>query len=128
MERIGAAALRDRRPVVSQQRLRSTLGWWLTAALLAVVVAGATYVDVKMGFAAAIGLAGVLVVLQHPPLLAPIAIVTICVEGIVVSGVAVTRLLAPCALLLVLAELLRGGARIRVASPLLWGAAYTMWA
>jgi O-antigen ligase len=128
MERIGAAALRHRRPVVSQQRLRSTLGWWLTAALLAVVVAGATYLDVKMGFAAAIGLGGLLVVLQHPPLLAPVAIVTVCVEGIVVSGVAVTRLLAPCALLLVLAELLRGGARIRVAAPLLWAAAYTLWA
>lgn len=53
---------------------------------------------------------------------------TVCIEGIAIGGVAVTRILAPAALLLVLAELLRGGARVRMDTPLVWALAYVIWA
>jgi hypothetical protein len=127
MERIGAAALHLQRSV-SRRRVRSVLAWWCVAAFLSLIVGAATYLDVKLGFAAALGLGGMLVILQRPSLLAPFAILTVCVEGVVVGGVAVTRILAPCAVLLVLAELLRGGARIRLATPLLWAVGYVSWA
>ena len=96
--------------------------------LFAAIVGVACVVDVRLGIAVAAALGSAVVVLQNPALLPPIAILTVCVEGIVISGVAVTRLIAPGALLLVLAELLRGGARIRVASPFLWAVAYVVWA
>lgn len=128
MERIGAAGLHLQRPLDVRRRALSAFGWSIVAVLLAFVVAAAVYLDPKLGVAVAVALAGALVVLQRPALLAPAAIITVSIEGIAISGVPVTRAIAPCALILVLAELLRGGARVRVAPPLLWGAAYVLWA
>jgi O-antigen ligase len=42
--------------------------------------------------------------------------------------VSISRLLAPLALLIVLVELIRGGASVRKAAPLAWVVAYTIWA
>ena len=128
MERIGAAALGHRPVFAVRRRFRSALGWWITATFLAVVVAGAATVDAKLGFAVAIAFGGAIVILQNPSLIAPVGFVTVCVEGVVVNNVAVTRILAPCALLLVLAELIRGAARIRVSGPFLWACGYVTWA
>jgi O-antigen ligase len=102
--------------------------WISLAALIAAVQAGATSVDVKLGIvvAGALVVAGVLA--AQPTLLIAVAGATMFLEGLTFNGLAVTRMLAPGALLLVALEFLRGGARLRPAPPLMWAGAYVCWA
>jgi O-antigen ligase len=50
------------------------------------------------------------------------------IESLTFGGLAVTRMLAPCALLVVALEFVRGTARIRPAPPLMWAGLYVVWA
>ena len=61
-------------------------------------------------------------------LLLPLAVITVFIESLVFAGLPVTRLLAPAALIMVLVELLRGGARIRPGAPLVAASLYVAWA
>jgi putative inorganic carbon (hco3(-)) transporter len=104
------------------------LGWATIASFLAVVVAAATYIDVKLGIVVVGALMVGAVVMTRPPLILCVASATIFVEALTFNGMAITRLLAPAALLLTLAELLRGSARVRLGAPLAWVGAYVSWA
>ena len=84
--------------------------------------------DVKLALVFAVGVVLAAFILSRPSILLPIAIVTVNIEHLSFAGNAVTRLLAPAALLVVVAELLRRSGRIRAATPVWWIAAYVGWA
>jgi hypothetical protein len=67
------------------------------------------------------------IVASRPVLLLHVAIVAVFFEHSTFSGMAVTRLLVPLAVLVVAAEILRGTARIRFSAPLAWTIAYVGW-
>jgi O-antigen ligase len=66
--------------------------------------------------------------MARPVLLLPVGLVTVNLENLSFSDVNATRLLAPGMLLVVLAELLRGGARIRLGPPFWCVGGYVTWA
>jgi O-antigen ligase len=104
------------------------LAWGAVALLVALVQAAATYIDIKLGIVVAGALMLGAVITARPPLILCVASGVIFVEALTFSGMAITRLFAPAALLLTLVELLRGTARVRLAAPLAWAGAYVSWA
>jgi O-antigen ligase len=107
---------------------QAPLTWVAIGCSLAIVEAFAVQIDWQMGVAVAAGVGFTLALLARPWLILPIAITTIFLEHLTFANMAVTRILAPPALLLVLAEILRGRGRIRVDLPLLCAGAYVVWA
>jgi O-antigen ligase len=107
---------------------QAPLTWVAIGCSLAVVEALAVQIDWQMGVAVAAGVGFTLALLARPWLILPLAITTIFLEHLTFANMAVTRILAPPALLLVLAEILRGRARIRVDLPFLCAGAYVVWA
>jgi putative inorganic carbon (hco3(-)) transporter len=67
-------------------------------------------------------------VIARPVLLVPVGLVTVNLENVSFSDVNVTRLLAPLMLVVVLAELIRGGARVRLGPPFWCVGGYVVWA
>ena len=106
----------------------SAFGWIAIAAALAFVEAFAALIDWQLGLALALALIFAAIVLTRPVLLLPLAVITVFIESLVFAGLPVTRLLAPAALIMVLVELLRGGARIRPGAPLVAASLYVAWA
>jgi O-antigen ligase len=102
--------------------------WASVATFLALALAAAVHLDFKLGAAFVIACVAALVVAARPPLLLPLAIVVVSLEVMTLNGMAVTRLLAPGALMLVLLELFRGTARVRPGPPLAWTGAFVTWA
>ena len=106
----------------------SALAWACLATLLALIEVATAVRDVKLALVFAVGVVLAAFILSRPSILLPIAIVTVNIEHLSFAGNAVTRLLAPAALLVVVAELLRRSGRIRAATPVWWIAAYVGWA
>jgi O-antigen ligase len=111
-----------------QELTFSHVGWAALAVLAGAVEGIAVTIDWKLGLLLAIGLAVVFVVAGRPQLILPVAALTVFLEGVTFSGQPITRLLAPAMVVVILAELLRGTARLRFAPPLLWVGAYAVWA
>jgi putative inorganic carbon (hco3(-)) transporter len=107
---------------------QSPLTWVAIGCSLALVEALAVQVDWQMGVAVAGGVGVTLALLARPWLILPLAITTIFLEHLTFANMAVTRILAPPALLLVLAEILRGKGRIRTDLPLICAGIYVVWA
>jgi O-antigen ligase len=107
--------------------MASGLVWVAVAGLLAAAEAVATVLDLRTGVALAIAAMVAYAVVARPPLLLPIAIVTVSLESLVFVGQPITRLFVLGALMLVLLELMRGGARIRLAPPLAMVVVYLVW-
>jgi O-antigen ligase len=112
----------------SGRGLGSAAFWVGAAAFMALVLAAASMISWKLGFAVVIAFAAAGAMLVRPYVLLPIAAVTVLLEGVTFGGTAVTRLLAPGAALVIAAEFLRGGARIRFSAPLVWAGLYVIWA
>jgi putative inorganic carbon (hco3(-)) transporter len=106
----------------------SAFGWIALAAALAFVEAFAALIDWQLGLAVALAVIFSVIILTRPVLLLPLAVLTVFIESLVFAGLPVTRLLAPAALIMVLVELLRGGARIRPSAPLVCASLYVAWA
>ena len=104
------------------------LAWAGIAFAVAVVQALAASLDWRLGLAVAIALVASVAVLMRPYLLLPLSVLVVCLEGQSFGGMAVTRLLAPAAALVVVAELIRGGARIRFSAPAACAGLYLIWA
>jgi O-antigen ligase len=104
------------------------LGWAAVGAVFAIVQAAATVIDIKLGIVVAAALIVGAFVVARPALIVCVASATIFVEALTFNGMAITRLLAPPMLLVALAELLRGSARVRLAAPIAWVGAYVSWA
>ena len=58
----------------------------------------------------------------------PLAGITVVLEAVTLSGMPVTRLLAPGAAMVVIAEFVRGGGRVRPSPPLVFATLYISWA
>ena len=120
-----------RYPSTSVFTSRPTFGllFWIGAAcFVALLQAAASTISWKIGLAAVIALFFAMVVVARPALLLPLAAVTVVLEAVTLSGMPVTRLLAPGAAMVVIAEFLRGGGRIRLSPPLVWATIYISWA
>jgi O-antigen ligase len=110
-------------------RPRLALLFWIGAAgFVALLQAFASTVSWKIGLAAVIALFVSMVLIARPALLLPLAGITVVLEGVTLSGMPVTRLLAPGAAMVVVAEFVRGGGRIRPSPPLAWATIYIAWA
>lgn len=107
---------------------QGALRWALAGCAFALVEAFAVQIDWQMGVAVAGALGLSLVLLARPWLILPLAIITIFLEHLTFANMTVTRILAPGALLLVLAEFIRGKARIRPDLPLFAAGIYVTWA
>jgi O-antigen ligase len=108
--------------------LVETVAWAVAATLIAFVQAFAGVVDWKLGLVTAVALVFAVLLLERPMLLLPIAAITIFIESVTFSGMTVTRMLAPGALLLATIETIRGRAGVRMGPPLVCTALYTSWA
>ena len=106
----------------------SLLAWIAAAGFVAVLEAGASLISWKLGMAVTIGLIASVVLVARPTFLLPLAAITVVLEHVSFGGAPVTRLLAPGAAMVVAAEFLRGGGRIRLGPPLAWATLYVSWA
>jgi hypothetical protein len=108
-------------------RAASFAGLGLIVVAAAAAVGGATAVDVRLG----IGLAGaailVAVIGARPESVLVILIALVYVEDLTVSGVTVTRLLAPVLLVFLVFAWIAGSARLPSGAPLYWTLAYALW-
>ena len=110
-------------------RPRLALLFWIAAAgFVALLQAMASTISWKIGLAAVIALFFSMVLIARPALLLPLAGITLVLEAVTLSGMPVTRLLAPGAAMVVIAEFLRGGGRIKPSPPLVWATLYISWA
>jgi O-antigen ligase len=104
------------------------LAWIGAAGFVALLEAAASTISWKIGLAAVIALFFSMVLIARPALLLPLAGITVVLEAVTLSGMPVTRLLAPGAAMVVIAEFLRGGGRVRPSPPLVWVTLYISWA
>ena len=101
-------------------------GQWVGVAVMsAVAVGGSTALDVKAGVAVTLLIAIGAAVVVNPATILGILMASVFVEAISLGGIAVSRLIAPIALIVVLVELLRGRASVRFGPQLVWVAAYS---
>lgn len=106
----------------------AVLFWIGVAGFVALLQAAASTVSWKIGLAAVIALFFSMVLIARPALLLPLAGITVVLEAVTLSGMPVTRLLAPGAAMVVIAEFLRGGGRVRPSPPLVFATLYISWA
>lgn len=109
-------------------RTTGTAAWTVLAAFLGLAAVMAAQIDVKLGIAFVGGVVLVAAVAARPVLVLHVAVVTVFFEHSTFSGMPVTRMLAPLALFVAVAEILRGTGRIRSSPPLGWVIAYVGWA
>lgn len=107
---------------------QGAMRWALIGSFFAVVEAFAVTIDWQMGVAVAGAFGIALLLLARPWFILPLAIITIFLEHLTFANMAVTRILAPGALMIVAAEFIRGRARIRPDVPLFCAGAYVIWA
>jgi O-antigen ligase len=110
------------------RQLADNASWVALACVIAVVLGVATGGDVKIAVVFAGGLALVVLAVSRPNALLPVMAAGLFFEAVAVGGATISRLIAPFALLVVAIELVRRTASIRVAPPLLWATAYSLWA
>ena len=107
---------------------RTGLGWTIAVSSLALALAVATVANPQLAFGLLILSAVGIAIALSPSAILPILVVTTFVEMISVGGVRVTRLVAPLAMLVVLAAASRRGTKLRAAPPLFWALGYSLWA
>lgn len=115
-------------PFARTSWLPSAFAWGAVACFIAVLQAGTAYLDAKLGAAFALACIAGLIVVARPPLLLPLCVIVVSLEVMTLNGVAVTRLLAPAALMLLLLEVMRGTARLCWGPPLAWAGLLVAWA
>jgi putative inorganic carbon (hco3(-)) transporter len=104
------------------------IGWIALAAGSAFALAFATMISVQLAMMLVLAAVAALAVALSPAMILPLLVATVFVETFNVGGVRITRLIAPLALLAVLAIASRTTAGIRPAPPLVWALAYGLWA
>jgi O-antigen ligase len=100
----------------------------VSAAAVGVALGAATAADLRLAIAlTAAVLVGVVLILK-PSLVLPMLVVGVFVEVVSFGGLGLVTLIAPVALLILLAAASRPGTQIRAAAPLIWAFAYATWA
>jgi O-antigen ligase len=102
--------------------------WPVVAAASGLAVGVTTTFDWATAIVLAATLALAPLVVLFPPLLLPVLVATVFAQVVSVSGVAISRVIAPLALFVVLVALSRGGYVLRASAPLGWVCAYSVWA
>jgi O-antigen ligase len=102
--------------------------WPLAGAALAAAIGLTAVTDPKIALAATVALIFAAAILVQPSLLLPALVASVFVEVLSVGGIPISRLLAPIALFVVLAESMRPDSRIRGESPFVWATLYGIWA
>ena len=121
-----SAAIRAARVPDSAELTRAV--WPALAVASGVAVGAAASFDWTTAVVVAAVLAISPLVLLFPPLLLPVLVLTVFAQVVSVSGVAISRLITPLALLVVFVALTRGGYLLRISAPLGWVCAYSVWA
>lgn len=67
-------------------------------------------------------------ILLSPPLMASLLVATIFTQALSLSGVTISRIIAPLALFVVVVAWIRGGYVLRTSAPLGWVCVYSVWA
>jgi O-antigen ligase len=106
----------------------SGFAWPAAGAALAAAIGLIAASDPKIAVAATIALLFAAAILVQPLLLLPALVASVFVEVVSVGGVSISRLIAPIALLVVLAMSTRPESRIRGESPFVWATLYGIWA
>jgi len=106
----------------------SSARWAFLAALSATAVGLMSAYNTRYAAALALAVVFLVVSLRRPGNLLLLLIASIFLEVITLGGVTISRLVAPVALLIVLIELVRGGAMMVVRPPVLFALAYSGWA
>jgi O-antigen ligase len=113
--------------LVLGSRLRAPQ-WAAIGTIAAVALGAATAVSPLAGVGIAIMIGVVVATVLRPASILVILMLSVFVEIISVGGVTISRLIAPVALLVVLVELVRGGATLRRGPQLFWAVAYSLLA
>jgi O-antigen ligase len=115
-------------PAIVLDRRRPELGLWLCAGSTALVLGAASAWNVRLAAAFAVGFALAVVCAFRTATILAVMIASVFVEVVSLGGITVTRLVAPVALVALIAALTRGKAAIRFGAPLGWALAYSLWA
>ena len=108
-------------PVAWQSRPSGSLLHWTAFGILSAAAVGwASTIGTTAALGVVVAIAVVLLALLHPASILAILGISIFLELVSVGGVSISRLLAPLALLIILVELIRGGASVRMEAPLAW--------
>jgi putative inorganic carbon (hco3(-)) transporter len=105
-----------------------SLRWPIMAGGAGVLVGGATAVDPKLGLGIAVALGVVIAILLRPSSLLIVLVASVFLELIKIGGLTITRVIAPIALIVVVASAVKKENAIRVQGPLIWAFAYSIWA
>ena len=110
-------------------RARPVNGRWLVVAgAVGVLLGGATAVNPMLGLGLTVALCVAVAVLLQPSSLLIVLVASVFLELIEVGGITITRLIAPIALIVVVASAVKKENAIRVQGPLIWATAYAIWA
>jgi exopolysaccharide production protein ExoQ len=104
------------------------LPWVAGAGVVAVALAWSASFNVTVAIGVAVAAAAIAAVVADPASLLLILVTSIFTELVSVGGTAISRVLAPIALLTVFAQLIRGRATLRLDRPFFWAGAYAIWA
>ena len=102
--------------------------WAAVGAIAAIGVGALAGVDRTLALAAMVVLALLLVVSRHTAAILSILGATVSVEMVRIGELRITRVIAPIALLILVAYLIKRGGKLRADPPLLWALAYATWA
>jgi putative inorganic carbon (hco3(-)) transporter len=111
-----------------ERRRPSDLKWIALAAPAGVVLGAAAAIDPMLAVVFAFAFAFGVSVALRPSSLLLLLVAAVFVELIQIGGVTITRLIAPIALVVVLAAAVKKEYAIRPAPPLAWAIGYSMWA
>ncbi len=116
-------------PIAWQRRTGgSPVQWTVFAGLAGVAVGVAASIGATVAFGLVVALAIALISALRPVSILAILGISIFLELVSLGGVSISRLIAPVALLVVLIEIIRGAASIRMGAPLAWVGGYSLWA
>ena len=100
----------------------------ISAAGVAIALGGVAALDVRIAMAlTAAALVGAVLMLK-PSVILPVLVVGVFLEVITLGGLGLVPLIAPIAVLFLLAAASRPGMELRPAAPLFWALAYAVWA
>jgi O-antigen ligase len=109
-------------------RALQVLPWVAAGTVAAVALAWSASFNTTVAISVAVASIAIAAVVARPASLLLILATSIFTELISIGGTAISRVLAPIALLTVVVELIRGRTRIRFDYPLVWAGAYAVWA
>jgi O-antigen ligase len=114
-------------PLLEGTRLRA-VQWAAIGSAAAAALGLATAVNPLAGVGVAVMIGVAVATVLRPASVLVILMLSLFIEVLTVGGVTISRLIAPVALLVVLLELVRGGASIHRGPQLFWAGAYSLLA